>query len=394
MIIDPYNVSIIKQEEIKEKDENNIIQNSINFLITNHKEIIESRKEDEIRKALEKYYISQKIKLNSANMESVSKEISNKLFGYGILQQYIEDKYTTDIRAVAYNKIYVKKLGKWEEITSCFENEEQFNGFIRYAILKNGGNINYEKPIVVVSDKTSHLRIEAGIDPVNVKASSIVIRIHKDNDTKNLETLFVKDNMLSIDEYVFLQDAVKNLKNVLIVGKGGSGKTTLLRAMIDKLPENIAICTNEETAELYIENRNIIQREVLIRKTEEQSIDLEKLTRHSLVMSNDVIIIGELKGKEASMFFDAISTGHVGYTTIHADSVENSIDRLIVLIKKDIKAQGYTDTFLRRFIISSIDYIVYMKDYKIQEIAELVYDEKENKISKQTICINDKERGG
>jgi len=392
MIIDPYNVHETKQEEIKEKNKNNIIQNSISFLIANNKEIIESRKEDEIRNALEKYFISQGIKLNSINKESIVKEISNKLFGYGILQQYIDDKYTTDIRAVSYNKIYIKKLGKWEETDSCFENSEEFDEFIRYAILKNGGNINYEKPIVVVSDKINHLRIEAGMAPVNVQASSIVIRIHKDNDTKNLETLFAKDNMLNKAEYMFLQEAVKNLKNVLIVGKGGSGKTTLLRAIIDKLPEKIAICTNEETAELYIKNRNIIQREMLIRKTNEQSIDLEKLTRHSLVMSNDVIIIGELKGKEASMFFDAISTGHVGYTTIHADSVENSIDRLIVLIKKDIKAQGYTDTFLRRFIISSIDYVVYMKDYKIQEIAKLTYDENENRIVKQTVCINKKER--
>lgn len=392
MIINPYNISQMKEEVIKTKDKNDIIQKSISFLITNHKDIIESRKESEIRKSLEKYYISQKINLNSVNIENMVKEISNKLFGYGILQQYIEDKYTTDIRVVAYDKIYVKKLGKWEKTNSCFDSIEEFDEFIRYAILKNGGNINYEKPIVVVSDKTHHLRIEAGIDPVNVQASSIVIRIHKDNETKNLETLFVKDNMLNKNEYVFLQESVQKLKNILIVGKGGSGKTTLLRAIIDKLPENIAICTNEETAELYIENRNIIQREVLIRKTDEQSVDLEKLTRHSLVMSNDVIIIGELKGKEASIFFDAISTGHVGYTTIHADSVENSIDRLIVLIKKDIKAQGYTDTFLRRFIISSIDYVVYMKDYKIQEIAELVYDEKENKISRHTVCINTIER--
>lgn len=392
MIIDPYNVSEIKQREIREKDKNEIIQNGISFLITNHKDIIESRKEKQIRKVLEKYYISQNIKLNIVRMDGIVKEISNKLFGYGILQQYIDDKYTTDIRAVSYNKIYIKKLGKWEETDSCFENSEEFDEFIRYAILKNGGNINYEKPIVVVSDKINHLRIEAGMAPVNVQASSIVIRIHKDNDTKNLETLFAKDNMLNKAEYMFLQEAVKNLKNVLIVGKGGSGKTTLLRAIIDKLPEKIAICTNEETAELYIKNRNIIQREMLIRKTNEQSIDLEKLTRHSLVMSNDVIIIGELKGKEASMFFDAISTGHVGYTTIHADSVENSIDRLIVLIKKDIKAQGYTDTFLRRFIISSIDYVVYMKDYKIQEIAKLTYDENENRIVKQTVCINKKER--
>lgn len=393
MIIDPYNINQESQEEFKEKDKNDIIEKSISFLINNHKDVIESKEEIKIRKSLEKYYISQEIKLNSIYLNSIIKEISNKLFGYGIFQQYIEDKWTTDIRAVAYNQIYVKRLGKWEKSSKTFKTVEEFDEFIRYAILKNGGNINYEKPIVVISDKVNHLRIEAGIDPVNIKASSLVIRIHKENDSKKLEGLFVKDNMLSKEEYIFLQEAVKKLKNILIVGKGGSGKTTLLRAIIDKLPEDIAICTNEETAELYIENKNIIQREVLIRKNEEQSIDLEKLTRHSLVMSNDVIIIGELKGKEASMFFDAISTGHVGYTTIHADSVENSIDRLIVLIKKDIKSQGYTDTFLRRFIISSIDYVVYMKDYKIQEIAKLTYDEKENKVLKQIICSNSRMGG-
>lgn len=388
MIINPYNVFEIKQESIKEEKKDKLVESSIDFLINNYKQLIDNRKDDEIKKVLEKYFISQKIKLSNINVDIVIKEVTNKLFGYGILQQYIDDKYTTDIRAVAYDNIYVKKLGKWEKSNISFANKEEFDDFIRYSILKNGGNINYEKPIVVVSDKTNHLRIEAGIDPVNVKASSIVIRIHKDNDTKTLESLFAKDYMLNKEQYMFLENSVKQLKNILIVGKGGSGKTTLLRALIDKLPKDIAICTNEETAELYINNRNIIQREVLMRKTEEQSIDLEKLTRHSLVMSNDVIIIGELKGKEASMFFDAISTGHVGYTTIHADSVENSIDRLIVLIKKDIKAQGYTDVFLRRFIISSIDYIVYMKEYKIEEIASLEYDEKENIINKNTIFEN------
>ena len=110
MIIDPYNVTEIKQEEIKEEYKDDIIQNSIRFLINNHKEIVEARNEDKIRKVLEKYYISQNIKLNTLRMESIVREISNKLFGYGIFQQYIDDKYTTDIRAVAYNKIYVKRL--------------------------------------------------------------------------------------------------------------------------------------------------------------------------------------------------------------------------------------------------------------------------------------------
>ncbi len=395
MIINPYNVLEQKQEDIKNNEKDNLIDECINFLINNHRQIIDSKAENNIKKVLEKYFITKKIKLNSFNANSIIKEVTDKLFGYGILQKYIDDKDTTDIRAVEYNNIYIKKLGKWHKANISFSNKEEFDEFIRYSILKNGGIINYEKPIVIVSDKSNQLRIEAGIDPVNIKSSNIVIRIHKENGSKSLEELYVKEDMLNMEQYILLRNSIKELKNVLIVGKGGSGKTTLLRAMINKLPENIAICTNEETAELYINNKNIIQREVLLRKNDEQAIDLEKLTRHSLVMSNDVIIIGELKGKEANMFFDAISTGHVGYTTIHADSVENSIDRLIVLIKKDIKAQGYTDVFLRRFIISSIDYVIYMKDYKIQEIAMLNYDEKENKIIKQLAIKNEciQERG-
>ena len=79
----------------------------------------------------------------------------------------------------------------------------------------------------------------------------------------------------------------------------------------------------------------------------------------------DVIIIGELKGAEANSFFDSISTGHTGLATVHADSVKNTIDRLITLIKKDIKAQYYTEDFLRRFLCSSIDYIIFMKNFKV-----------------------------
>ncbi len=389
MIIDPYNISINSNDNTQLDDKDKLIEESIMFLVNKYNNLLENKKYDEIKNILLKKFISNNIKINNPEINNIIKEILNKIFGYGILQEYIDDEVTTDIRAVSYNNIYVKQLGKWIKSEVRFKSKNEFNEFIRYSVLKNSASINYEQPIIIVSDRINHLRIEAGIDPVNVKESNIVIRIHKDHNAKSLEILFAKYDMINKDTYIFLGESIKKLKNILIVGKGGSGKTTLLRSIIDKLPKEIAISTNEETAELYLEDRNIIQREILIRKTEEKSIDLEKLARHSLVMSNDVIVIGELKGKEASTFFDAISTGHVGYTTIHADSIENSIDRLIVLIKKDIKAQGYTDAFLRRFITSSLDYIIFMKDYKIEEIASLKYNADKNQINKDTIYMNE-----
>lgn len=380
MIIDPYTIKNEKKEDTSKVEREQIIEDTIKFLADEHKSMVQKGEIEEIKNIIQSYFIAKKFKLTNYQTEQIIKDIINKIFGYGILQDYINDNITTDIRAVSYDSIYIKQMGKWLKSDKKFESETEFNNFIRYSVLKNGGNINYENPIVIVSDKLNHLRIEAGIDPVNIGSCNIVIRIHKGQEIKTLENLYIKENMLNKEEYEFVSKAAKQMNNLLLVGKGGSGKTTLLRAIIEKMPENVAITTNEETAELYIQGKNVIQREILLRKNYDTSIDLEKLTRHALVMSNDVIVIGELKGKEASSFFDAISTGHTGYTTVHADSIENSVDRLVVLIKKDPKTQSYTDAFLRRFIVSTLDYVIYMKDYKIMEIASLEYDEDINKI--------------
>ena len=58
MIINPYNVNEKNEDIINEEYKGDIIQNSISFLITNHKEIIEHRKENEICEVLAKYYFS------------------------------------------------------------------------------------------------------------------------------------------------------------------------------------------------------------------------------------------------------------------------------------------------------------------------------------------------
>ena len=284
------------------------------------------------------------------------------------MQKFIIDNVTTDIRVVRYDQIYVKQLGIWKKVDEQFESKEELDNFIKFCALKNGANINFENPVVIFSDKSNKLRIEAGISPVSVNSSSLVIRIHRAEVEDTLEGLWIKVGMISKDEYVLLTKCINEKKNIILCGQGGSGKTTLLRALLNKLPKEIAITCNEETAELYLEDRNIIQRECILSRKEDKNIDLEKLAKHALVMSNDVIVIGEMKGKEANVFFDSISTGHMGLATVHADSSKNAIDRIITLIKKDIKAQYYTEKFLKEYISKCIDLIIFMEGYKVKDI--------------------------
>lgn len=373
MLINPLDVK--KNENIeKQISSNDVISDIISFLIKNHSNYLS---DIDINKEMVESIVREKVYKEYSNMntESTIKNILDRLFGYYILQKFIDDKDVSDIRVTRFDNIVIKRKGKWEKTMERFMNEEEFINFVRYCVLKNRGKITNETPIVTVSDRKNNLRIEAGIEPVNVASPSLVIRIHRIENSKSLEEMFITETeMFDINMYKFLTKAIAAGCNIIISGKGGSGKTTLMRNLINRIPENLSITSNEETAELYSSHPNIIQREILKNRAEDKNITLATLTSHSLVMSNDVIVIGELKGEEAMVFFDAISTGHRGYATVHADNSTTTLDRLVTLMKRDNKAQMYTDKYLRKLLSMSIDLVIYMKNFKVHEISEVIYN--------------------
>jgi pilus assembly protein CpaF len=380
MIINPFKTAEYQNRNVINNNQENInIKDLQKYLIDNYLENLKNEDKDILINIIEKYLYN-KYSLNDIDkIQKIINNTFNKMFGYDILQIYIDNKEISDIRVVRYNDIYIKSRGKWIKEDIAFESEIEFYDYVRYCILKNNNNINFDVPIIIVSDKKYNLRIEAGLPPVNSLSPSLVIRIHRNDTNINLERLFLINEMINFDIYVLLVDLINKEKNIVICGKGGSGKTTLLRALINKIPDNKAITTNEETMELFIEGKNVIQREIVENREESKKITLDKLMKHSLVMSNDIIIIGELKGAEALVFFDSIATGHMGLTTVHSDSVYNTLDRLVTLVKRDNKAQSYKEEFVNQMLSSSVDYIIFMKDYKVYEIAEVSYDRNNKK---------------
>lgn len=380
MLINPLKVKAKETENNIEVNKDKVISNIISYLIKNYSEYLS---DIDMNKELVESIVREKVYKEYSNMntETTITAILDRLFGYHILQKYIDDETVSDIRVTRFDSIFVKRNGKWEQALEKFENENEYIDFVRYCVLKNRGKISNETPIVIVSDRKNNLRIEAGIEPVNVTSPNLVIRIHRPNGMQALEDLLMTSaEMINVDIYKFLSKAIIAGCNIVISGKGGSGKTTLMRTLINKIPENLSITANEETAELYSTHPNLIQREILSNRVGDKNITLEKLTAHSLVMSNDVIVIGELKGAEAMSFFDAVSTGHRGYATVHADSSESTVDRLVTLMKRDSKAQMYSNDYLTKLLSMSLDLIVYMNNFKVQEIAEVVYNKEDEKI--------------
>ncbi len=386
MLINPLKNDVTNYEaNNKSMGKREVINDIIGFLINNYSEYLSDV--DVNRKFVENL-VKEKVYSDYADMntDSTINDILNRLFGYHILQKYIDDQDVSDIRVTRFDNIIIKKKGVWKITGDTFYNEEEFLNFVRYCVLKNNGKITTETPIVIVSDRKNNLRIEAGIEPVNISSPNLVIRIHRPENIKTMEELFTTDiEMFNLEIYKFLINAIKAGGNIIISGKGGSGKTTLMRNLINKIPEDLSITSNEETAELYSSHPNIIQREILKNRNDNKNITLAQLTAHSLVMSNDVVVIGELKGEEAMVFFDAVSTGHRGYATVHSDSSLNTIDRLVTLMKRDSKAQSYTDKYLRKLLSMSVDLVIFMKNFKIHEISEVMYNKETDDVEYNTL---------
>ncbi len=133
---------------------------------------------------------------------------------------------------------------------------------------------------------------------------------------------------------------------VIFVGATGSGKSTSMAAMIDHRNRNSRghIISIEDPIEFVHEHRNCIitQREIGS-DTENWGVAL----RNSLRQAPDVIIIGEIRDRDAMDHAIAFAeTGHLCLATLHANNTNQALDRIINFFPDERRAQLLMDLSL------------------------------------------------
>jgi flagellar protein FlaI len=123
--------------------------------------------------------------------------------------------------------------------------------------------------------------------------------------------------------------------SILFVGGTASGKTTTLNAVSLFIPQHMKIVSIEETRELNLPHPNWIPgctREGFGGETVggrvAGEVNMYDLLKAALRERPEYIIVGEIRGNEAYVLFQAMATGHTTYSTMHADSVPGLIHRL------------------------------------------------------------------
>src|SRR2546428_11792436 len=129
---------------------------------------------------------------------------------------------------------------------------------------------------------------------------------------------------------------IENGQSMLICGVTASGKTTTLNAIRLVIPPQMKVVSIEDTRELNLPDENWVSRltrawfggRVVATGKPAEEIDMFDLLTAALRQRPQYMMIGEVRGPEAFVVFQAMATGKSAYTTFHADDVQAMVHRL------------------------------------------------------------------
>ena len=332
-----------KKKYLEDTLEQIIIDNDIKFI---PKEKNEEKESGKFHLNLKKIKKPKKDKSKSEHgfkkreLTKKEKETKDKIFyhlfreflGYGKIDIVMKDDGIEDISCDGHHVPVFLYHKKHDEITTNiqFENAEELNSFVVRLSQICGKQISIFSPIVD-GKLPDGSRLQTTLGKTVTQGATFTIRKFKENPLTPIDLVNFKS--FSLDMAAYFWTAIENGASILFCGGTASGKTTALNALSLFIPAKHKIVTIEDTRELNLPHKNWIAGttrkgfSAADNKTG-KDIDMFDLIRAALRQRPKVVMVGEVRGKEAYSLFQAMATGHTAYATIHASTIHTLIQRL------------------------------------------------------------------
>ncbi len=256
--------------------------------------------------------------------------LERDIAGYGKIDPFMFDPYVEDISCSGVNKPIFLWHRKYENIKTnvYFRNEEELEDFVMKVVHKAGKHVSIAFPIVDVTLPGKHrLAVSYGRE-VTPAGTSFTIRKFREDPFTIID--LIKNETINENIAAYLWFLVENKISLIVIGATGAGKTTSLNAIACLIRPSYKIISVEEVAEINLPHENWVS--TISRSgfgvESEGEIPLFGLIKSAVRHRPDLIIVGEIRGEEAYVLFQALATGHGGLCTIHAENVETAIKRL------------------------------------------------------------------
>jgi flagellar protein FlaI len=271
----------------------------------------------------------EEIVVTPEELEALKYIVLREKIGLGPLEPLIKDSNIEDISCSGVGAIFIEhKLFGGLKSNIVFHETEQLDDFVLRLSEKIKKPVTYKNPI---SDATlpdgSRINIVYGND-VSTRGSNFTIRKFTAVPLSILD--IIGSGGISAEMAAYLSLMIGEGLNLFVSGETASGKTTLLNALTAFYPPAAKIVTIEDTPELQVPHANWT-REVVrgsMSASDGGGVTMFSLLRAALRQRPNAILVGEIRGEEGAIAFQAMQTGHAVAATFHASSVEKLIQRL------------------------------------------------------------------
>jgi archaeal flagellar protein FlaI len=262
--------------------------------------------------------------------------LERDFIGYGIVEVPMTDAEVEDISCDGVGipiYIYHRKYGSIRSNLK-FSNATELDDFVIWLAQRSGKHISVASPILdaTVPDGS---RLQATLGKhVTKRGSSFTVRRFRDNPFTPVDLL--KFKTMSPEMMAYLWIAIETGQSMMVCGGTASGKTTTLNATLLFIPPQMKIVSIEDTRELNLPHENWVPSltragfgaKNLVSGKAPGEIDMFDLLAAALRQRPQYLMVGEVRGAEAFIVFQAMATGKTCYTTFHAESVSAMVHRM------------------------------------------------------------------
>ncbi len=307
----------------------------------------------------------------------VTKEIKDIWFGFGPLEDLLDDPSVSEIMVVDRDHIFIEKGGQIENSGRRFLTDPLV--VAQRIMSKANRTVNTAQPMADARMPDGS-RVNVVIDPLALKGPCVTIRRFPP-ERVTADDLVHKFGSLTPAARRFLEAAVVSRRNVIVAGGTGTGKTTMLNCLSAFIPDKERVVTIEDTAELQLKKAHVVTLQG--RQSNQEgagAVAIRDLVKNSLRMRPDRIVVGECRGGEAIDMLQAMNTGHDGsMTTLHANTPAGVVRRLEVLVQQNADSDLPVES-IHAQIAAAVDLVVQLgtvvrsgkKRKVVAEITEFV----------------------
>jgi len=305
--------------------------------------------------------LSHKIFLKSWDYEMIKYYLIRDRVGYGKLEPLFLDPYIEDIHCVGVGAIsLVHKVFEMLRTNIVFSDDYELNKYMVETSERVERPVSDARSVVdAMMPDGSRVNFIYGRE-ISLEGSSFTVR--KFAEVPVSITQIVNWNTMSAELAAYIWLCLEHGMNMFVCGETASGKTTTLNACAAFISPDAKVYTVENTPEVTMPHdtwQHLITRE----SGKDTDVTMFHLLIAALRSRPNYIIVGEIRGEEGNIAFQAMQTGHPVMSTFHAGSPRSMIQRLtghpinvpiasidnlnIVLIQQAVEQHGH---FVRRVL--------------------------------------------